>query len=72
MSGRRNMVDLSMTCRKDGKTAREALSDELLGFAVCYTPDDCPNDKRTLVIRWPAFVTFVLIIAIRDLLAGHV
>lgn len=66
------MIDLSSTRRKDGKTAREALRDEPFGFALSWSPDHDPDDLRTLVIRWPAFVTFALVMAILAFVAGCV
>jgi hypothetical protein len=65
------MIDLSMVCRKDGKTAREALEDEPIGFALSYTPDG-GSSERTLVVRWPAFVTFVLVLSVLALVAGRI
>ena len=66
------MIDLSMTCRKDGKTVREALRDEPFGFALSWSPDYAPGDRRTLVIRWPAFVTFALVLPVLVLVSDWV
>lgn len=57
------MIDLSMVRRVDGKSAKEAVAEELFGFAISFTPDHDPTDVRTLVVRWPAFVTFALALA---------
>jgi hypothetical protein len=52
------VIDLRMVVRKDGMTVHQALSDELFGFAVSFTPWGC--EPRTMVFRWPLFLTVLL------------
>lgn len=66
------MIDLSMVRRKDGKTCKEAMADEPFCFALSFTPHADPDDVRTLVVRWPAFVTFVLALSVLAVLAGQI
>ncbi len=67
-----NVLDLSMFCRKDGKTVEEAMKDEPFGFAASFTPHADPSDVRTLVVRWPAFVTLLLVLLVLTLLTERV
>lgn len=66
------VIDLSMVRRKDGKTVREAMADEPFGFALSFTPHADPGDVRTLVVRWPAFITLVLALLVSMIVAGRI
>lgn len=66
------MIDLRMVVRKDGLTVKEAMADEPFGFALSFTPDENPDDVRTLVVRWPAFITFSLVVTILSFIERHI
>lgn len=53
------MIDLAMIRRKDGLTVLEAMENEPFGFAVGFRPSD-DGRTRTVVFRWPFFVTAAL------------
>lgn len=55
------MIDLTMMRRKDGLIATQALESEWVGVAISWSPDEDLDDIRTLVVRWPAFVTVLLV-----------